>query len=78
MASLWPWLAVAAAGALHGLNPATGWMWAACWGLRSGDLGQALRALVHSARVAPTTPARRPQPCSSSPDALSLDRPSCS
>ena len=28
-ASLWPWLAVAAAGALHGLNPLTGWAFAA-------------------------------------------------
>ena len=26
MASLWPWLAVAGVGALHGLNPATGWL----------------------------------------------------
>lgn len=57
MASLWPWLAVAAAGALHGLNPATGWMWAAAWGLRSRDRAQALRALVpiafgHAASVA--------------------------
>ena len=29
-ASLWPWLAVAAAGALHGLNPLSGWAFAAC------------------------------------------------
>jgi hypothetical protein len=28
-ASLWPWLAVAAGGALHGLNPLTGWALAA-------------------------------------------------
>lgn len=46
MASLWPWLAVAGVGALHGLNPATGWMWAAAWGLRSRDRAQALRALM--------------------------------
>lgn len=57
MASLWPWLAVAGAGALHGLNPATGWMFAAAWGLRSSDRAQALRALVpialgHAASVA--------------------------
>lgn len=56
-ASLWPWLAVAGLGALHGLNPATGWMWAAAWGLRSGERKQALRALVpiaagHAAAVA--------------------------
>ena len=57
MASLWPWLAVAGVGALHGLNPATGWMLAAAWGVRSRDRAQALRALVpiavgHAASVA--------------------------
>ena len=57
MASLWPWLVVAGVGALHGLNPATGWMWAAAWGVRSRDRTQALRALVpiaigHAASVA--------------------------
>lgn len=46
MASLWPWLAVAGVGALHGLNPASGWIWAAAWGLRSRDAAQPLRALV--------------------------------
>src|SRR5688500_3788144 len=46
MASLWPWLAIAAVGALHGLNPATGWMWAAAWGMRSRDRAQVLWALV--------------------------------
>ncbi|MET3382402.1 MULTISPECIES: hypothetical protein [Variovorax] len=57
MASLWPWLAVAGVGALHGLNPATGWAFAAAWGVRSRDRSQALRALVpiavgHAASVA--------------------------
>ena len=46
MANLWPWLVVAGVGALHGLNPATGWMLAAAWGVRSRDRTQALRALV--------------------------------
>ncbi|SFU85623.1 hypothetical protein SAMN05216350_106223 [Polaromonas sp. YR568] len=46
MSSLWPWLAVAGVGALHGLNPASGWVWAAAWGVRSGDRTQALRALL--------------------------------
>lgn len=46
MSSLWPWLAVAGLGALHGLNPTTGWMLAAAWGVRSRDRAQALRALV--------------------------------
>jgi hypothetical protein len=55
--SLWPWLAVAGVGALHGLNPATGWLLAAAWGVRSRDRGQALRALVpigvgHAASIA--------------------------
>jgi hypothetical protein len=57
MTSLWPWLAVAGAGALHGLNPATGWMLAAAWGVRSRNRAQALRALMpiaigHAASVA--------------------------
>ena len=46
MANLWPWLAVAGFGALHGLNPATGWMFAAAWGVHSRDRKQALRALM--------------------------------
>ena len=44
--SLWPWLAVAGAGALHGLNPATGWLWSAAWRLRSRDRAAAWRALL--------------------------------
>ena len=57
MTNLWLWLAVAGSGALHGLNPAGGWMFAAAWGLRSGDRGQALRALLpiaagHTASIA--------------------------
>lgn len=48
-ASLWPWLALASAGALHGLNPATGWGLAAC----AGDARRALLpiALGHAAAV---------------------------
>lgn len=49
MTSLWPWLAVAGAGALHGLNPCTGWLLAAGCGVRAPDgrpLGHVLRALV--------------------------------
>jgi hypothetical protein len=57
MASVWPWWAVAAAGALHGLNPATGWLLAAATGVRARDRGQALRALLpigvgHAASIA--------------------------
>lgn len=46
MSSLWPWLAVAGVGALHGLNPATGWALAATWGVRSRDPARAWRALA--------------------------------
>ena len=57
MGSLWPWLAVAGAGALHGLNPCTGWALAAACSVRSGDGRHALRALTpiaagHAASVA--------------------------
>lgn len=57
MESFWPWLAVAGLGALHGLNPATGWLLAAACGVRSRDRRQALRALVpigvgHAASIA--------------------------
>jgi hypothetical protein len=43
--SLWPWLAVAGAGALHGLNPCTGWGLAAVCGWRAGGALRTLRAL---------------------------------
>jgi hypothetical protein len=46
MASLWPWVAVAGMGALHGLNPATGWMLVAAGGLRSGERARAWHALL--------------------------------
>lgn len=46
MWSFWPWLAVVGVGALHGLNPAAGWMFAAAWGVQSRDRAQALRALA--------------------------------
>ncbi|MEJ8825581.1 hypothetical protein WKW80_26740 [Variovorax humicola] len=57
MANLWPWLAVAGLGAFHGLNPSSGWMLAAAWGMRSRNRTQALRALLpiaagHAASVA--------------------------
>lgn len=45
MASLWPWIAVAALGALHGLNPASGWPMVAACGVHSYSLAGALRAL---------------------------------
>ena len=53
----WPWLAVAGVGALHGLNPATGWAFVAAWGVRAGDRAPAWRALApiaagHAASIA--------------------------
>ena len=55
--SAWPWLAVAGIGALHGLNPATGWAFVATWRERAGERAQAWRALApiaagHAASVA--------------------------
>ncbi|RDZ27265.1 hypothetical protein [Lysobacter silvisoli] len=46
MDAWWPWLAVAGLGALHGLSPANGWMFAAACGLRAGDGAQARRVLL--------------------------------
>ncbi|MEV4780629.1 hypothetical protein [Burkholderia sp. LMU1-1-1.1] len=46
MSNWLPWLAIAGVGALHGLNPATGWVFAVARGVRARDSGQALRALV--------------------------------
>lgn len=42
----WPWLAVAGLGALHGLNPANGWLFAAARAARSGDARDVRRALL--------------------------------
>ncbi|HEY0857389.1 MAG TPA: hypothetical protein VGE16_10040 [Albitalea sp.] len=57
MADLWPWIAVAGLGALHGLSPATGWMFAAAWGVHTGKVAQVRHALLpiaigHTASVA--------------------------
>ncbi len=46
METLWPWLAVAGLGALHGLSPVNGWMFAAGCGVRARDGAQAWRALL--------------------------------
>ncbi|WP_338770084.1 hypothetical protein [Massilia sp. METH4] len=46
MDGLWPWLAIAGGGALHGLNPAGGWLFAAAWALRAGQRTAILRALA--------------------------------
>lgn len=46
MDSLWPWLALAGIGALHGLNPASGWPLAAWCAWRSRSPAAALRTLL--------------------------------
>lgn len=42
----WPWLAVAGVGALHGLNPANGWLFAAARATHSGDARDVRRSLL--------------------------------
>lgn len=59
---LWPWITIAAMGALHGLHPATGWGLAMAWSLRAHDRSIPLRALLpmaagHLASVAPVAAA---------------------
>lgn len=46
MTNYWLWVSVAGVGALHGLNPASGWMFAAAWGVNSRNRAHALRALL--------------------------------
>ena len=43
--STWPWLALAALGAYHGLNPAMGWLFAVALGLQEQRGSAVLRAL---------------------------------
>jgi hypothetical protein len=43
---LWPWLALAALGAYHGLNPAMGWLFAVALGLNRGGRGTVLLSLA--------------------------------
>ena len=45
-AELWPWLALAALGAYHGVNPAMGWLFAVALGLQEGSRGAGYRAFV--------------------------------
>jgi hypothetical protein len=57
MSLLWPLLSIAGLGALHGLSPANGWMFAAACGVQAGDDTRARRALVpiaigHAASIA--------------------------
>jgi hypothetical protein len=45
----WGWFAVAAAGVVHGLNPATGWPLAACWQASQAGRASTWRALLSMA-----------------------------
>jgi hypothetical protein len=45
VSDLWPWLALAALGAFHGLNPAMGWLFAVARGLQGGGRGAVVGAL---------------------------------
>lgn len=46
MPEAWPWLVVVASGALHGLNPCSGWGLAVACGVRAGQPRESLRALL--------------------------------
>ncbi len=46
MDGIWPWLAIAGVGALHGLHPANGWMFATAQALHSDRGGRIWRALA--------------------------------
>ena len=45
MSESWPWFALAALGAYHGLNPAMGWLFAVALGLQEQRRGAVLQAL---------------------------------
>src|SRR5262245_51567152 len=54
---IWPWIALAALGLFHGLNPAMGWLFAVALGLQRGSERVVLLALApiavgHAAAVA--------------------------
>ena len=46
MTAVLPWIAVAGLGAVHGLSPTTGWMFAAAHGVRARDTKQIQRVLL--------------------------------
>jgi hypothetical protein len=45
MTHLWPWLVLFGLGALHGINPGMGWLFALCLGLQEKRRGAVLAAL---------------------------------
>lgn len=46
MSEAWPWLVLAGLGALHGLNPAMGWLFAVALGLHRGSFATVLLSLI--------------------------------
>src|SRR5262245_36174361 len=46
MQTSWPWLALAALGAYHGLNPGMGWLFAVALGLQERRRAAVLRAFA--------------------------------
>jgi hypothetical protein len=46
MTATWPWLAVAAMGAYHGLNPAMGWLFAVSLGLQERSRRKVIGAML--------------------------------
>ena len=46
MTSAWPWLALVALGAFHGLNPAMGWLFAVALGLQRRSRAAVLWSLL--------------------------------
>ena len=44
--TVWPWVALAALGAAHGINPGMGWLFAVALGLQEGDARAVWRALL--------------------------------
>ncbi len=46
MTAIWPWLAVAAMGAYHGLNPAMGWLFAVSLGLQERSRRKVIGAML--------------------------------
>jgi hypothetical protein len=45
-AAAWPWVALALLGAMHGLNPGMGWLFAVALGMQRGGRGAVWRALL--------------------------------
>jgi hypothetical protein len=58
---LWPWVALALLGAMHGLNPGMGWLFAVALGLQERDREQPSHAGVETVQ-GPEQRERHPGP----------------